>query len=400
MPTRDKQHQVRERQAIRQPRGQRMASKVIDPQQRFATARRNAFGAHHARDHATNQPRPGGHRDRIDLVQIRFRVAQRGFDHKVELLCMCAGGNLGDDASEIGMQFCLPKNSVAEDFGAQIGPLAHHGCGGVVAAAFDAEHGDGLGQGGSRCCAVGEGQVTPRYGLDNAPPFMKRVLLTRPAAQSRAFAAALQARFGPGLDVIESPLLRIDMLSPAVDFSRYDGLVFTSQNGVAAFAHLHGPSGMTAFCVGERTADAAREAGLLAVSANGDVEALNALLAREATGQRLLHLRGAHVAGMLRGEVEALVAYEQRPVALSDVARAAISDQEPMAVPLFSPRTARHFAAQFDGERRENLHLVCLSTAVAALAQGQNFGSVTICDLPTAAAMMARLDGLLGQRPA
>ena len=254
--------------------------------------------------------------------------------------------------------------------------------------------------GGSRCCAVGEGQVTPRHGLDNAPPVMKRVLLTRPAVQSRAFAARLRERFGPRLEVIESPLLRIDMLSPEVDFSRYDGIVFTSQNGVAAFAHLGGPTGMTAYCVGDRTADAAREAGLLAVSADGDVDALNALLAREATGQRLLHLRGAHVAGALREEVEPLVAYEQRPVALNNAALAAIAEQEPMAVPLFSPRTARLFAAQFEGERQAHLHLICLSPAVAALVEHEQFGAAETCDLPTASAMMARLDGLLGPRPA
>lgn len=229
---------------------------------------------------------------------------------------------------------------------------------------------------------------------------MKRVLLTRPVAQSQEFAAKLRARFGAELEIIESPLLRIEMLAPDVDFAQFDGLVFTSQNGVAAYAHLGGPAGVTAYCVGDRTAAAARDLGLLAVSARGDVAALSGVIAREAPGQRLLHLRGAHIAGQLPPDIEPVIAYAQRPIALSDDARNTLADGKETAVPLFSPRTASAFASHFAGDVRGHFHVVCLSPAVAVRIPAGVFGSLSTCALPTAAAMMAQLDRLLDPRPA
>jgi hypothetical protein len=68
-----------------------------------------------------------------------------------------------------------------------------------------------------------------------------------------------------------------------VDLSGVAALAFTSVNGVAAFARLHGDRDRPVFAVGDRTARAAREAGFADVaSADGDVEALAALILGQA----------------------------------------------------------------------------------------------------------------------
>ena len=77
------------------------------------------------------------------------------------------------------------------------------------------------------------------------------------------------------------------------------GLVFTSQNAVNRFAGANPERGLCAWCVGARTAAAARAAGFRQVtSAGGTVNDLADLLAGLAP-QRLLYLRAAHVSADL-----------------------------------------------------------------------------------------------------
>ncbi|MBL9060851.1 MAG: uroporphyrinogen-III synthase, partial [Mangrovicoccus sp.] len=66
------------------------------------------------------------------------------------------------------------------------------------------------------------------------------VLLTRPAAQSRRFAAQVAGRLGPGVRVVIAPLMRIEPLAPLPALARGEVPVFTSESGVEAFAALGG----------------------------------------------------------------------------------------------------------------------------------------------------------------
>lgn len=203
------------------------------------------------------------------------------------------------------------------------------------------------------------------------------LLLTRPRAQSEAFAAdvrsALPGRFAP---IVISPLLEIvPSASADVDLAGIGALLFTSANGVDAFAASVPDRSLPALCVGEMTAAAARAHGFRALSADGDVMALAALAAREwhpGLGA-LLHVRGRHAAGELVGTLiaggipaRAVELYEQVPRRLSSQAREMIRRGAPAIVPVFSPRTARLFSRETSGLDLSALTVVGLSDAAVA----------------------------------
>jgi uroporphyrinogen-III synthase len=87
----------------------------------------------------------------------------------------------------------------------------------------------------------------------------------------------------------------------------FDALAFTSANGVRMFAKLSSRRDVPVFCVGGRTAGAAREAGFDNVmSADGDVIDLAALVeSRAPPGARLLHSGNEESRGDLAGSLAA-----------------------------------------------------------------------------------------------
>ena len=141
-------------------------------------------------------------------------------------------------------------------------------------------------------------------------------------------------------------------------------LVFTSANGVAAFAALTPDRALPVFTVGDATAEAARAAGFAAVrSAGGDIGMLAALLLAEGRTIGPLLAPGAlQPAGDLpallsgRVEVRALPVYE---AVETDAAAPAAFD----AVLVHSPRAGRALAGlgPFAGEIA-----VAISEAAAA----------------------------------
>ena len=104
-----------------------------------------------------------------------------------------------------------------------------------------------------------------------------RILITRPIEDARPLADALEER---GIEVLIEPLLEIRHLEDAeIDLQGVQALLFTSANGVRAFAALSPRRDLKALTVGDGSAEVARQAGFGTVeSAKGDVEALAALV--------------------------------------------------------------------------------------------------------------------------
>ena len=234
---------------------------------------------------------------------------------------------------------------------------------------------------------------------------MARLLVTRPEADARALAEALARR---GHEAVVEPLMAIVRRDDAtIDLAGVQALLFTSANGVRAFAAACDERALRVFAVGRATAAAARAAGFARVAvAGGDVGALAALVADrlDPAAGALVHAAGAAVAGDLAGAlaergftVRREVLYEARPrTALSAAAAAAIAAGRIDGVLLFSPRTAALFvrlaAAAGGAEGLGRTVAFCLSAAVAAAAVGAPWGAVRIAERPDQASLLALID--------
>ena len=154
-----------------------------------------------------------------------------------------------------------------------------------------------------------------------------------------------------------------------------------------------------AWCVGDRTAQAARTAGFDARSAAGDAEALVASILTAAPPGPLLHLRGRDSRGAIAPRLTAagiatdeLVVYAQEPQPLTDAARTVLQGDGPVIVPLFSPRTAQIFAATHPKAR---LFIAALSPAVLAALGDVRVEQATMATRPDAEALLQALVPLI-----
>ena len=128
---------------------------------------------------------------------------------------------------------------------------------------------------------------------------MKKIWITRAEPGASKTAARLRER---GYEPLVAPLLTIEP-APKLnrDPSQYQAILFTSANGVRAFASLN-DARPRSLCVGDATAEAAQEAGFTDVeSATGDADDLLALSQRTlgpADGP-ILFASGEHIAAKI-----------------------------------------------------------------------------------------------------
>lgn len=206
-----------------------------------------------------------------------------------------------------------------------------------------------------------------------------------------------------GLEPVIVPLIEIQPLTPALpDLSAFDGLIFTSRNGVDALMPLAPPDAalhLPVYTVGSATAEAARQAGFARVrSADGDVRALADLIRSERTSARLLHLGALHPAGDLAGALARKAKIHSLPV--YEAVSTDLSPPEDFdAVLIHSPRAARELAVRLRSGTAEGRTVVALSPAAAAPLAGLDFATVCIAARPDEAALFDALQATLGKPP-
>ncbi len=221
----------------------------------------------------------------------------------------------------------------------------------------------------------------------NAHPL---VLLTRPAAKSARLALDLAPI--PPENILQSPL--IDIVPTGATIPVAAGYIIGSTHGITGAV----PAGARAYCVGEKTAIAAHQAGLEPVVTRQTARELFEELVTNPPQMPLLHLRGRHSRGALAQELtaagvpcEALVTYDQIERPLGRAARQALAGERPLILPLYSPRTARLFLQQAETMARPinaELQLVALSSAVAQEVQAIAATRREIAPQPTGQAMI------------
>ncbi len=216
------------------------------------------------------------------------------------------------------------------------------------------------------------------------------LIVTRPIAQSENFAASVLSAWNGPLNLIISPLIEIVQVPATV--SDVSSVIFTSANGVNAARNLRLPAGMKAWCVGDKTAQIAKQAGFDPIIGPGDAEGLVARLMSARPTGRIAHIRGAHARGDVSERLNAaglscidVVAYDQQPCALSPQALAALNANKPVIFPLFSPRTGTILNQQ--GPFVASVHVVALSEAVANAVDPALDWDITVASTPDGDAM-------------
>jgi uroporphyrinogen-III synthase len=238
---------------------------------------------------------------------------------------------------------------------------------------------------------------------DNATAPAPLVLLTRPRDASARFASALRAQLGP-VAVAIAPLMEIAPTGVIPDLEGASALIFTSAAGVEVFARLSARRDLPAWCVGARTAEAARAIGLSAQSADGDADALVAQIIAMRPSGRLVHLCGTHSRGEVAGRLnaaglraEAQPIYDQTALGTQPDLAAALGHCGPIIVPLFSPRSAALFAAAAKGA---DVIAVALSPAVRAALPPDLALRAHVTDSPDAPAMIHMIADLISRHSA
>jgi uroporphyrinogen-III synthase len=244
-----------------------------------------------------------------------------------------------------------------------------------------------------------------------------KAIVTRPREDAAALASALAAR---GVDVLLAPMLTI---RPAPDAARLlaerltaaQAVLFTSANGVRAFAAASPRRELPVLAVGDASAAAARIAGFRSVaSAGGDLADLVELVGAHLSpqGGALLHAAGSALAGDLAGTLAArgftvhrATLYDAVPAAALDPeVAAAMRRGEAAAALFFSPRTATTFvrlaAAAGVGDACRAIMAVALSPAVASALGELSWRTVRVAARPGRDDLLAALDALLAERAA
>lgn len=189
---------------------------------------------------------------------------------------------------------------------------------------------------------------------------------------------------------IVSPALEIQPIlqDGPIDLTGAGGLLFTSANGVRAFADICDDRTRTAYCVGPATLAAALEAGFEAVrNADGNATDLAALVRAGASpgDGRLLHVANKAAAGDLAAELRTsgfevtfLALYRAAPAEqLSDEAMALIRAGTSAVVLIHSAKGATRFAELCNGATLDTASLAFAAVSAKAaeplsgLAQAQ-----------------------------
>ena len=226
-----------------------------------------------------------------------------------------------------------------------------------------------------------------------------RVIVTRPEGDGVETAALLKAR---GHDAILTPLLGVHYHDgQALHLEGVQALLFTSVNGVRAFARRTSLRDFPVFAVGSQTAQASRDAGFAQVhDADGNVDTLAATVRASASpgGGALLHAAGAEAEGRLAAllatagfQVRTEVLYDVPAVAeLPQAARAALAGGNADAVLLFSARSASVFADCLAkaGLSPAGLIAVCISEAAAKPLSGLAFKEIRIAKRPNQSSLL------------
>lgn len=231
-----------------------------------------------------------------------------------------------------------------------------------------------------------------------------RAVLTRPREDSERTAAALRAR---GHEALIAPLMRVEPAATKLT-TAWGGVVITSAHAAQALADRSERDALIKlplYAVGQRSADAARDAGFtVIVTAGGDLKDLVRTIVEHRADDKgpLLYLAGEVRSGDLIGDLtthgiaaEMAVVYRAVPAPFSAELIAALQSGAVDAVLHFSKRSAESYlagarAAEVAAQALAVTHY-CLSAQIAAPLKAAGAARVVVAKRPDEAAMIELL---------
>ncbi|MEM1088682.1 MAG: uroporphyrinogen-III synthase, partial [Pseudomonadota bacterium] len=228
-----------------------------------------------------------------------------------------------------------------------------------------------------------------------------QILVIRSEPGASETIARLQAA---SYETIKSPVLAIAS-NPEVDIpdlSEIEALIFTSANGVRAFAQRTESRDHTAWCVGPATAAAAREAGFKRVeqSSGNATDLADYIINRTPpTGKPMLHIANAEAKGHLRKRltnagftiVFCPLYRMTRAIHLSDTALETLISQAPTLVLIHSEKGALAFSELISSLTPQNCTGVAISHQAAEPLSGSALKQINIADRPDEDSLMETL---------
>lgn len=211
-----------------------------------------------------------------------------------------------------------------------------------------------------------------------------RVAITRALPDAERTAERVRER---GAIAVLAPLLRIEPCAHDIDLRGAQAVLFTSANGVRAFAGASSHTSLPVIAVGGATAQAAREAGFANVrSSDGDGSALFALARAtlDPAAGKLVHISGRHVAGDLAGAFRSAGFIYERRIAYTAEAVAAPprAFAEKLDLVLFHSRRAAAIFLALGAPGAAGMAAACLSEAIAAKARAAPWRRMIVAPAP------------------
>ncbi|WP_259781145.1 uroporphyrinogen-III synthase [Aestuariispira ectoiniformans] len=235
----------------------------------------------------------------------------------------------------------------------------------------------------------------------------KPVLITRPEQDAAPLASRVAYLGG---DPVLCPLLTIRYLDAEIDLKGVQGLLFTSANGVRAFARLCEERSLPVYAVGNATATEAEKEGFQDIkAAAGDVHALARLVADNCSpgNGEFFHAAGSKLAGDLSGLLGAsgfvtrrATLYEaDKATNLPDNAAGILRSGQQAIALFYSPRTARAFVELAEQAGLDSnlgsVTALCLSHAVAEKISSYQWAKVVVADKPEQDSLLGQLQEIL-----
>ena len=232
-------------------------------------------------------------------------------------------------------------------------------------------------------------------------PDRPTLLLTRPQAQSQRFAVDFRARFGDDWPILFAPLTQLKFHDALIDRQGIGDIAFTSQNGVAGFNRLTKDRNLRAWCVGDKTADAARVAGYDTATGPGTAKGLVDRIIADGAVRRILYPRADDIAFDMSKylktagieTVEAIV-YSQMPCPPTTDAAALLVGKAPVLLPFFSRRAVDIFRQNYP-ETRAPILVAAISATVADATDQMAKAACIVARYPDSDHMLAALAELM-----